>query len=384
MAIETRDLAGGAASTIFRATATESVWAGGWLRDGRLLFSLTRPTIDLSAGSQPCTHWQMRLDSTGQPLGAPSRLAAWLPQCVSPVTFSADGTRVSYLQVAFRDAIYIADLDAGGSTVTSSRRFTFTEGRNIPSGWTSDNRSVVFFSDSGNQATLVRQRVDADTPQPIAQDTAMGGAARLTPDGGSVIYRRESRGRQRLMRVPITGGASQEIAAGTLVDGGVRCTILPANVCAIAERSADGRHLVFTSIDTDKGRGRELARLAAAADSEYRWALSPDGTRIAVLDAPRARIHILSLTGMRSQELEVAGLRAPSYVSWTHDGEGLLVPRVDARAATLLSVDLQGNARVLWEQPGARDISALPSHDGRHLAIWVRSRNANLWLAETP
>jgi serine/threonine protein kinase len=385
VAIETRDLAGGAALTIFRATATEAVWAGGWLRDGRLLFSLTRPMVDLGAGRQPCTHWQMRLDSTGRPLGTPSRLAAWLPECVSPVTFSADGTRASYLQLAFNDAIYIADLNADGSTITSSRRLTFTEGRNIPSGWTADNRSVVFFSDSGGRVTLVRQGVDADTPQPIVQEAGIGGAARLTPDGASVIYRRESRRNgQRLMRVAITGGASQEIAAGNLIDGGVRCTILPASVCAIAERSADRRQLVFTSIDIDKGRGRELARFDAATHPEHRWALSPDGTRIAILDATQARIHIVSLTGMPSQDVAISGLNTPGYVSWTHDGEGLLVPRVDARAATLLSVDLLGNARVLWQLPGARDISAIPSRDGRHLAIWIRSRNANLWLAETP
>jgi eukaryotic-like serine/threonine-protein kinase len=383
VAIETRDLVGGAASTIFRTSATEAVWASGWLRDGRLLFSLTRPMVDLGAGRQPCTHWQMRLDITGRPLGAPSRLAAWLPECVSPVTFSADGTRASYLQLAFNDAIYIADLDADGSTITSSRRFTFTEGRNIPSGWTSDHRSVVFFSDSGGRVTLVRQRADADTPQLIVQEAGIGGAARLTPDGAWVIYRRESRSGPRLMRVAITGGASQEIAAGTLIDGGVRCTILPASVCAIAERSADRRHLVFTSIDIDKGRGRELVRVDAATHTEYRWALSPDGTRIAILDATQARIHLVSLTGMPSQDLEIAGLNTPGYVSWTHDGQGLLVPRVDARTATLLLVDLQGNARVLWEQPGVRDISAIPSRDGRHLAIWVRSRSANLWLAET-
>jgi hypothetical protein len=147
--------------------------------------------------------------------------------------------------------------------------------------------------------------------------------ARLTPDGAWVIYRRESRSGQRLMRVAITGGASQEIAAGTLIDGGVRCTILPASVCAIAERSADRRHLVFTSIDIDKGRGRELARVDAATHTEYRWALSPDGTRIAILDATQARIHVVSLTGMPSQDLEIAGLNTPGYLSWTHDGQGL-------------------------------------------------------------
>jgi len=97
------------------------------------------------------------------------------------------------------------------------------------------------------------------------------------------------------MRVAITGGASQEIAAGTLIDGGVRCTILPASVCAIAERSA-GRQLVFTSIDIVQGRGRELARFDAVTNTDFRWALAPDGTGIAILDATQARIHVVSIS----------------------------------------------------------------------------------------
>jgi hypothetical protein len=42
---------------------------------------------------------------------------------------------------------------------------------------------------------------------------------------------------------------------------------------------------------------------------------------------------------------------------------------VDSRGGRLLLVDLDGHARVVWEQPGALDISGMPSPDGRHLAI---------------
>jgi Tol biopolymer transport system component len=221
-------------------------------------------------------------------------------------------------------------------------------------------------------------------PQRITQEPGISGAARVTPDGAWVLYRRESTGSPRLMRVPITGGASRELLAGAFVEGGARCSVLPASLCAIAERSGDGRQVVFSSIDIDHGRGRELARFDADAHGTYRWALSPDGTRVALLNTMDAKVHLVSLTGMPLQHLEVQGSISPGYLSWTSDGKGLLVPRVDARAAALLLVDLDGNARVLWQQPGALDISGIPSSDGRHLAIWVRSRDANLWLAEMP
>jgi hypothetical protein len=70
-------------------------------------------------------------------------------------------------------------------------------------------------------------------------------------------------------------------------------------------------------------------------------------------------------------------------MSWTSDSQRLLVPSLDLRSATLLSVDLQGNSRVVWAQPGALDISGIPSPDGRRVAIWIRAQNANLWLAES-
>jgi hypothetical protein len=92
---------------------------------------------------------------------------------------------------------------------------------------------------------------------------------------------------------------------------------------------------------------------------------------------------ILSLTGPEKQHLVIGGKRAFGYFSWTGDGQHLLVPRVDPRSATLLAVDLLGNTRVLWEQPGAVDLSALPSVDGNRLLFWVRHLHANLWLAET-
>jgi eukaryotic-like serine/threonine-protein kinase len=388
--IETRDLAGGAAVAIVRSAEHETLSSGVWLRDGRLLYSRMRSTFGLSPGTVPCSHWQLRVDaSTGRPVGSPGPLAPWLPQCVDSFTATADGTRASYLLPVNQEGIYVVDLDPEGRRVTSSRRLSFTEGRNIPSGWTPDNASIVFVSDGSGRAAVVRQRIDGDTPQPIVVDPRIAGAARLTPDGASVLYRlapatRDSTAPPRVMRVPIAGGASQEVVVGMLVDGGARCSVLPANLCAIAERSANGRQLVFTLIDPVKGRGRELSRVDIHAEGDYRWALSPDGTRVALLNARRNWIRILSFTGLSPDEFEVHGQDTLGYVSWMPDGTRLIVPRVDAREAALLAVDLQGNTSVLWQQHGAVDISGIPSPDGRRVAVWVRGRNANLWLAEYP
>ena len=62
-----------------------------------------------------------------------------------------------------------------------------------------------------------------------------------------------------------------------------RCSRPPASLSAIAERTADGQQLVLTAFDPIKGRGSELIRVRTDPAAAYKWDLSPDGTRIAIL-----------------------------------------------------------------------------------------------------
>jgi Tol biopolymer transport system component len=316
-------------------------------------------------------------------------VATWLPQCVGPFTVTADLKHAAFRQWATQDVVYVAGLDPTGTHVTAPRRFTHHEGRNIPSGFSPDGKSLVFVSDAGGAARLLRQPVDSDTAEMLADDPRISGAARLSPDGAWVYYVVIGQGRDptathRLMRVPTTGGRAREVLTGRLVDGGARCTVAPATLCAIAERSSDRRQLVFTAFDAAGGRGRELIRFDCDPSGDPRWALSPEGKRIAVLDSAGARIHVLSLAGQRPYVLDVKDWSGLGYVSWTADGQRLLVPSRMKRGTSLLSVDLQGGARVLWEQEGSIDGSAIASPDGRQVAIWVRAISANIWMADLP
>jgi len=387
VAIDVRDIDGGAPSTVFQAAEPNEMSGAVWMRDGRLAYSLFHFSVPTSAGRMACSHWQMRPDgSRGKAVGTTNSVDDWASRCLSSLTFSADGARAIFQQGALHDVIHVADMNADGNGIGPPRRLTSTDGRNIPSGWSADDTSLVFMSDGTGRPTLVRQSIGADAAQPIASEPGMEGAGRLTPDGTSVLFRaRPGRwlGRPRLMLVPSAGGVPREIETGSFVDGGARCTVAPASLCAIAEMSASGHELVFSSVSVAEGRGRELARFNAIAGADYRWALSPDGTRIALLNMMERRIHVLALTGGATY-VDVPAPGRLGYVSWTSDGQRLLVPLVDSRGASLLSLDLQGNIHVLWQQPGAIDISGIPSRDGRRVVIWVRSVNANLWLAERP
>jgi eukaryotic-like serine/threonine-protein kinase len=161
-----------------------------------------------------------------------------------------------------------------------------------------------------------------------------------------------------------------------------RCARSPATLCAIAERSADRKQLVFTTFDPVKGRGRELATWKSDETADYPWDLSPDGTRIAILKNREGQIHILSLNGRAPRDIAVKGWNILTSAVWTTDGKGLFVSSYTPRGAVLLNMDLQGNARLLWEQPGGFDIYGVPSPDGRHVAMRGWYVEGNLWMME--
>jgi len=327
----------------------------------------------------------MRLDRSGRPLADPQPLAGWLPQCVAGLSFTGDSRNALYLQMAGHDAIHVATLDAAGASFTAPR-VTMTEGRNIPSGWTRDGRSIVFVTDGGGSLALVRQDVTGGTVQVLTNEPRLVGAARLTPDGESVLYLVEGAWRtsQRLLkRISIRGGAGEEIARGAFVEG-ARCASAPATRCAIAQLSADARQMYWRELDPAKGIGRELLRIDVDPGAELRWALSPDGQEVALAQTAGAVVRLLSFNGRPAQSVIVPGTSRTGYISWLADGSGVIVPAFDASSATLLAVDRDGRARRIWQQPGALDISGIAAPDGGRIAVWIRSRGGNLWLAESP
>ena len=166
------------------------------------------------------------------------------------------------------------------------------------------------------------------------------------------------------------------------LDGRPRCARSPATLCAMAERSADRTQLVFTAFDSVEGRGRELAKFNTDAAVDYWWDLSPDGTRIAMVKNREGQVHILSLNGRAPQDITVKEWNTLTTVAWAADGRSLFVSSFKDGGPVILSVDLQGNARLLWEHLGGIDTYAVPSPDGRHLAMRAWNVEGNLWMME--
>ena len=99
-----------------------------------------------------------------------------------------------------------------------------------------------------------------------------------------------------------------------------------------------------------------------------------------------AEIHIrlLSLSGGADREITVNGWpNLEGYPNWSADGKGLYCVSRAPQGDTLLYVDLKGNAWPVWQHKGGVGQTwAVPSPDGRSLAIGTDVITSNVWMLE--
>jgi hypothetical protein len=129
-------------------------------------------------------------------------------------------------------------------------------------------------------------------------------------------------------------------------------------------------------------------------DADYDWDLAPDGTRIAILKRSEAIVDILSLVGQPPGRITVKNWSSLQGVSWDAEGRGLFVSAATKDGTLLAHADSKGDAHMLWKTQGTiqppSDLFhggiltpwAVPSPDGRHLALCGWTANDNVWLLE--
>ena len=379
------DLTGGPLTKILPPFDPARMSGGIWLPDGRLILRLDEP----DSKSLTCNVWQIRMNPRlTEFIGNVRRLTNFAELCVNPMNATADSKRVVATQWRPHSSVFVGDLQAGGTRITTPTRLTLDESWNNPSAWTADSTAVLFLSNRTGDVVLFKQSLGQDIAEPLfilRKHDGLGSVC-LSPDGSWILYTITSEDGNpsvpyKLMRVPASGG-SPELVLTADFEERPRCARSPATLCAIAERSADRKQLVFTAFDPVNGRGRELAKSNTDAMIDYHWDLSPDGTRIALLKHREGRVQILSPNGRAPQNITAKGWNTLSSVVWTADGKGFFVSSYSQRGADMLHMDLKGNVRFLWEHPGGIEIYGVPSPDGRHLAMRGWNVESNVWLME--
>jgi hypothetical protein len=210
--------------------------------------------------------------------------------------------------------------------------------------------------------------------------------------------------------MPLAGGAPQQVLAADFISN-QQCARAPATLC-LYSTEADNT-FTLTSFDPLKGSGSLVYQIEDEFAQAYNWSLSPDGTTLAIakgkVGAEESRIRLITLrTGEKKIDevktdeiktgevntaevkigeekwLPVEGANGISTIDWAADSKSLWATSGGDEENVLLNVDLQGHARVVWQPKKLWVHWAIPSRDGKSLALHVASSSANAWMVERP
>jgi Tol biopolymer transport system component/DNA-binding winged helix-turn-helix (wHTH) protein len=378
-----RDLSGGPVTSISSRSEFNKSWEHTLLPDGRMLYQVPEP----GTTGQSCNYWELPLNErTGMATNRPKRLTNWGGFCPISTSVTADSQKLAFLTWIGHTSIYIADSESNFVPVTNQRRFGSSESYDTPLDWTADSKEIIFSSNRDGHIGIFRQSLNGDTAERLVTGSYDWADAQISPDGLSLLYtagrQEESWAPMKITRISLTGGSSEMILTARPLSE-FRCAKSPANICVLSERSEDRKQFIFTAFDPLQGRGAELARVDIHSEAKkLHWDLSPDGTRLSFTRTPNDPIEILSLNTNTTETIHVKGWDNLESLDWTADGTGFFIAGGVHGGMVLLHVDLQGKATVLLRNRGDAAVFAIPSPDGRHLAIQDMRIDGNIWTLE--
>jgi eukaryotic-like serine/threonine-protein kinase len=373
-----------------------------WLADGRLLYAVDEPPPSRNTSN----FWAVGMDSsTGHLSGIPSRITTG-DDFVDQPSVTADGKRLVFGRFKPQLDVYLAEFFANGPRLGTPRRLTLDDADDLPFDWTADDSAVLFTSNrtgTTNIYNIFRQKIDETSAEMLVFGPEQKTISRLNRDGSQILYmvppnpsdnggqRRSELSRAnvlernsqvvRLMRVPVGGGPPQTVLEAPYIVN-YQCSRASADVCVLNQ--AEPKQFVFSLFDSVKGNPREVAKLEESANG-WNSGLSPDGTSIAVVtfSASDNRIRLISLSGKPTRELTVKDWNSFTSLDWAADGKGFFISsNPTGRLSTLLYVDLMGNAHSLWQVKNFQATWAIPSHNGKYVAIPAPTVGSNVWMVD--
>jgi serine/threonine protein kinase/Tol biopolymer transport system component len=389
------DLSGGSITTLLSCGECNMIGDGTWLPQGRFIYFDPCKNQDLMRSDTACNYWITRLDLKGG-MEKPRRLTNWVGVSAINPSATADGKQVTFVQSSSKGIGYLADLDANGARIITSRRFPLEEGgQDSISEWTADGKNAIVGLNRFDHYSVRMQALNSDSQTPIvASATGLLEKSAVSPDGKWLILlvfpaqgKPDANTTVQLMRVPITGGTPEPIFS--MREGSsVFCSRPPATLCAVAEESQDRRTMIVTAFDPVKGRGSELARFDLIRDQEVDphidhlalCDISPDSTRLAVVRGENEPIEVHSLRDQPTFVISAKRLRRLRAITWAANEKGFFASNWTEHGREVVRVDLRGKIDALWTCSSRCD--GTPSPDGRHLGIYNQNVSANMWMME--
>jgi Tol biopolymer transport system component/DNA-binding winged helix-turn-helix (wHTH) protein len=357
-----------------------------WVGD-RVVYVLS----EVSPSQNDSNLWSLKIDArTGKPLGTPARITS-SAGAIRYLSSAANGKRLAYLKEGWQPDVYVARLEGSGTRLSTPRRLTLDERQDLPWSWTPDSKEILFGSDRDGSFHIFRQAPDQTTPELLVGGSEQSMLPRLTPDGKHLVYLQyrqafDPSNAVRMMRIPVAGGPPQLVmeVQGLTDEQWAR---EPSSRCLYSV--AGDERLTFRGFDPMQGTGQEVTHIDDDLPYAYNWSLSPDGSTLVMAKSNKLDIivqpviRVLTLKDGKERRIALKDWSSVNAIDWTADGKGLWVSASNTNGTNaLLNVDLQGRARPVWEQTQMAVGWAIPSPDGRYLAMWQASGNANVWMVE--
>jgi DNA-binding winged helix-turn-helix (wHTH) protein/Tol biopolymer transport system component len=346
-----------------------------WLPNGLLIY-----TLGDAENQQGASLWMVSPQPSRKTPGSSKRITRGIGW-INEITGSADGKALTFLRENTVSSVYIAALTPDGTHLIANKRLTLDENQNLPFAWTPDGKAVVFSSNRNGTSEIFKQATD----QPLAESMMTSAEQllqpRVTPDGSEISYistptSADLKTTSSIFAIPIAGGTPRLV----LHDVGiwnVQCSSLPSAVCMYSNLRGD-RTETFR-FDVRSGKRSDPPQV----DPWCNWSLSPDGSQRAIVcDGDKGTIRLRSVLTGETRKLMIKGWDELGSIVWSADGKTLLAIWHHASDTSLLNIALDGRVSVLLRSSNPEVMGAIPSPDGRSLAIAGDSTTRNVWQIE--
>jgi hypothetical protein len=160
---------------------------------------------------------------------------------------------------------------------------------------------------------------------------------------------------------------------------------MPSQTCILSQ-IADN-HMVFSTFDLATGKRTKIHSIEDPEWFLMNWTLSSDGRTLALAKKHHnplpADILLLDLRDGKQRSLVLDNWFSIGCLDFAADGKSIWVNAVSPEGVqTLLNVNLHGKVSAALEEKDMDLGWAIPSPNGREVAIWLSAASSNAYLLE--
>jgi DNA-binding winged helix-turn-helix (wHTH) protein len=348
-----------------------------WLPNGLLVYGIGDEENQQGAGL-----WTVSPQQAGKSAGSSKSITPRGIGWINQLTGSADGKILTFTRENNVVSAYIGALAPDGTHLLSNKRMTFDENKNEPFAWTPDSKAILFNSNRNRTSEIFRQATDEPLAENMMASAEQLQQPRVTPDGSEILFISTPKSAtpdtpSSIVAIPISGGPPRVVLRDANI-WNIQCASPPSALCLYSVSKGDTSETFRFDVKTGKTSG------PPQVDPWCNWSLSPDGSQRAIVSClkPDGVIRLRSVATGETQELAIKGWDPIDNIVWSANGKTLFATWQHQSETALLRVALDGTVFVLLRSSNPQIVGAVPSPDGRSLAIAEQSTARNVWQIE--